>query len=72
MWCNNHLWGGFSIFHIAITLVVLLAVYQIFSKRSKCQPNNSNIESALDILKKKYANGEIDQAEFEQKKTDIS
>jgi putative membrane protein len=74
MWHVNHLGNGFSLFHIFVIIVVLFIIYQIFGKNRKTDNNYSHksIESALDVLKKRYAKGEIDKVEFEQMKKDIS
>jgi putative membrane protein len=58
-WLTMLLWWGVLILAI-IALVRLLG-------RSQAQSG----ESALDILKKRYARGEISKEEFESKKRDI-
>ncbi|MBW2392544.1 MAG: SHOCT domain-containing protein [Deltaproteobacteria bacterium] len=39
---------------------------------SQKKPEEMRPESPLDILKRRYAGGEIDREEFEQKKRDLS
>jgi putative membrane protein len=59
-----HMW----LYWILLTLFFVAIIYlvgQAFTGSSK-----SN-KSALEILEKRYAKGEIDQAEFEQKKRDL-
>ncbi len=60
--------GGFWMFAILILSIVLVLwlVKSMFT-----QPNQSQSESAMETLRKRYAKGEIDQAEFEQKKKDL-
>lgn len=55
------------IFLIVIVVVVLLIVRGIKSTSS----NSSSRESPHDILKKRYAKGEITKEEFEKKKKDL-
>jgi putative membrane protein len=53
--------------------VVLIAIIWLVYKMSS-QNNNYNQKigkSALDILKERYAAGEINKAEFEEKKNDL-
>ena len=58
-------------FWIAVIVgIVLLIRWLIISTRTPSHGTSSG-ESALDILKKRYARGEIDKQEFEEKKKDL-
>ncbi|MBA7609637.1 hypothetical protein ES703_16828 [subsurface metagenome] len=57
--------GGFAIFLILIGLVLFLLL------KRPSQRTEPEVESALDILKKRYARGEISKEEFEKMRQDI-
>jgi putative membrane protein len=62
-------WFG-GIFMIVFMIAVIIGI--VFLIRLLVQPPRAGSgESALDILKRRYANGEIDKKEFEQKKKDL-
>ncbi|MFW5759305.1 MAG: SHOCT domain-containing protein [Bacteroidota bacterium] len=54
--------------------VILIAVIWFLSKQGKTDNGNAlakSNDSPLDILKERYAKGEIDKQEFEERKKDL-
>ncbi len=67
-------WGGvvhMLLFWIVLILVIAALAKWIFGKPADSPHAAPRGESALDILKERYARGEIGKEEFEQKKRDL-
>jgi putative membrane protein len=61
--------GGFMwLFWILLIVVIVWAVKAVMESRNN--PSEKR-KSALDILRERYASGEIDKEEFEQKRKDL-
>lgn len=60
------------VFWVAVLVgAVWLIRYVVMQGRSAGPFGGPTRESALDVLARRYANGEIDRAEFEQKRRDL-
>jgi putative membrane protein len=72
MWhdMNWHGWDGhmFSWWGIIVMGVLIVAAAAIISRAESEQPAS---DTALDILERRYAQGDIDHDEFEQKRRDL-
>lgn len=69
-------WWGFGMLHMllywgVLILVVALLVKWLFARTGGEPHPRHHGKSALDILKERYARGEIGKEEFEQKKRDL-
>jgi len=64
-------WGGgifMLIFWVALILFIVWAVKEIGGSRE----SRKESDAALEILKQRYAKGEISREEFEAKKSDLN
>ena len=59
-----------AIFWIALIIGVVLLIRWLWMSTSKGKPGTE--DPPLDILKRRYASGEINKEEFEQKKRDLT
>jgi putative membrane protein len=67
---NSFGWGiiGWLMMIVMMALPVALIVWVIYKISNS---GSQNGKSVLDVLKERYAKGEIDRKEFEEKKKDI-
>jgi putative membrane protein len=61
---------GMALFWILIILATVALVKGMWG--SRVSAGHGQEETALDALKKRYARGEVDKEEFEQKKRDLA
>ncbi len=64
------MWFGWIFWLVIIGVIVWLVMNQSGRNRNQNQVNPHQ-ESHLDILKKRYARGEINKEQFEQMKKDL-
>lgn len=74
-WVMDGGMGIWMLFNMAFWILVIIGIVllAVWIARTAGRDERGKVEeSALDILKKRYARGEINKEEYEEKKRDIS
>lgn len=64
MFYDHHFIGMHWIWWLIVVGIILLVVFNVIPYRTKSELN----EDAMEILKKRFARGEIEREEFEERK----
>lgn len=72
MYSGEYGMGFGSFFMWAIWLLVIFSIYALFKLFINHGTTKNATQSSLDILKKRYARGEIDAEQFAKMKKDLS
>ena len=65
-------WGEMWIFPLRMFTVMVIVLYLMFGRGGWRPPwYSERTDTALEVLRKRYANGEISREEFEQIKKDL-
>lgn len=73
-WYGHTLFGGFFMIltWVAVIWFIVWLVRGGSMQGKKTERQEPQVKTALDILNERYAKGEIDRKEFEEKKKDIT
>lgn len=66
---NGHMFGFGGLFMWLFWILVIVGVVWLITQMVKS--DGTKKKSAMEILKERYARGEIDQTEFEMKRKDL-
>jgi putative membrane protein len=64
-------WGAGAVMWLLLAVVVIVAVYLLMRGSKTGGFGQTSQETPLDILKKRYARGEITKEQFEEMKKDL-
>jgi len=64
-------WYGGGLMWLILLALIGVGIYFLVQASKSKSSDSSITETPLEILKKRYARGEIDKEEFEQKKRDL-
>ena len=70
-WSHMMPFGGFFLWILIILAMIILVIVILKRRRPEPGENTSSRETPLDILKKRYARGELTKEEFERMRQDL-
>lgn len=75
-WMHGYGWGGgmllMALFWIILVVAFVVLARGLWGRPPAREGPGGHLESPLEILQRRYARGEIDRAEYEEKRRDLS